>query len=484
MDDKRQTMTNDHLIPWTAQELVAATGGELLCEDRHRHFAQISIDSRKISPGDVFVAIIGDIHDGHSFLEDVIHRGIKGVVINKDKAKEIQISNWHDKNITGIAVEDTTRALGDLAAFHRNRTDASVVAITGSNGKTTTRNLTAAVMAPQFNTLSSFGNYNNQIGLPLTLLRLHQGHTWAVVELGTNGPGEIARLAEITSPEIGVITNIGPAHLEGLGSLEGVMHEKGDLLTKLRPDGKAILNADDPRIMKLAEQTDKAVVLFGLSENAMIRAEAVEENANGVSFTLVLPQKRVPVDLNISGQFMVSNALAAAAVGTVVGLSAERIKVGLENFSSAPGRMSYFQMPNGIHIIDDTYNANPDSMKAAILTLKALRADNRSILVAGDMLELGEQSASLHNRIGTLAGTSGIRRIYLTGEFAEAVAAGAQESHMNGRDIITGTKAEILADLKNYLKPGDWVLIKGSRGMRMEDIVKGLKEWAAIKPSA
>jgi len=477
-------MIYDHFIPWTAQEIVAATGGELLCGDIHRQFAQVSIDSREISPGDVFVAIIGDVHDGHAFLEDVIHRGICGVVINKDKAKEIKVSKWHDKKVIAIAVEDTTRALGDLAAFHRNRTDASVVAITGSNGKTTTRNLTAAVMSPRFNTLSTIGNYNNQIGLPLTLLRLQQGHTWAVVELGTNTPGEIARLAEISSPEIGVITNIGPAHLEGLGSLDGVMREKGDLLKQLKSDGKAILNADDRRIIKLAEQTNKAVVLFGLSENAMIRAEAVKEKTNGVSFTLVLPQKRVPVDLNISGQFMVSNALAAAAVGTVVGLSAEQIKVGLENFSSAPGRMNYFQMPNGIHIIDDTYNANPDSMKAALLTVKSLRADNRSILVAGDMLELGKQSASLHNHIGALAATSGIRRIYVTGEFAEAVASGAHESQMNGRDIFSGTKDEILADLKNYLKSGDWVLIKGSRGMTMEDIVNGLKEWAGVKPSA
>jgi UDP-N-acetylmuramoyl-tripeptide--D-alanyl-D-alanine ligase len=477
-------MTYDHLIPWTAQEILAATTGELLCGDRHRQFAEVSIDSRKISPSDVFVAIIGDVHDGHTFLEDVIHQGIYGVVINKKKAKEFPTSDWHNTKVTAIAVEDTTKALGDLAAFHRNRTDASVVAITGSNGKTTTRKLISAVIARQFNTLSAIGNYNNQIGLPLTLLKLQQGHTWAVVELGTNGPGEIARLAEISSPEIGVITNIGPAHLEGLGSLEGVMREKGDLLKHIKSNGKAILNADDRRILKLAEKTDREVILFGLSEDATIRAEAVKEKAGGISFILVLPQERVPVQLSISGQFMVPNALAAAAVGYVVGLSAEQIKVGLEEFCPAPGRMSFFQMPNGIHIIDDTYNANPDSMKAAILALKALRANSRSILIAGDMLELGKQSASMHIHIGKLAATSGIRKIYVAGEFAEAVAKGAQDSQMNGRDIFTGTKDEILKDLKNYLKSGDWVLIKGSRGMAMEDIVNGLKEWAGIKPSA
>jgi UDP-N-acetylmuramoyl-tripeptide--D-alanyl-D-alanine ligase len=301
-----------------------------------------------------------------------------------------------------------------------------------------------------------------------------------VVELGTNSPGEIARLAEICTPDIGVITNIGPAHLEKLGTLDGVLREKGDLLKQLKPDGKAVLNADDQRLMRLAKKIRNPVILFGRGQDATIRAEAVKEKTGGISFDLVLPTARVPVNLNTAGQFMVPNALAAAAVGYLIGLSAPQIKQALEDFRPIPGRMNVFQTENGIHVIDDTYNANPDSMKVAIGTLQTLSANHRKIFIAGDMLELGDQSEALHKHVGKLAAAAGIGRIYITGEFAGAVASGAQNAQMNGRYIFTGSKDEILEDLKHFLKPGDWVLIKGSRGMAMEDIVKGLKQWAGI----
>jgi UDP-N-acetylmuramoyl-tripeptide--D-alanyl-D-alanine ligase len=261
-----------------------------------------------------------------------------------------------------------------------------VVAITGSNGKTTTRQMTAEVVAQKFSTLSTIGNYNNQIGVPLTLLNLAPQHVWAVVELGTNSPGEIARLAQICSPDIGVITNIGPAHLEGLGSLDGVMREKGQLVDHLKTGGRAVLNADDRRVSKIADRTEKDVLLFGLAKNAAIRATAVQEKISGISFSLDLPRERLTVDLKVPGQFMVINALAAAAVGHLLELSAAEIKSGLETFKPAWGRMNIFETASGIHIIDDTYNANPDSMQAAITTLNALRTNNRSVFVAGDGL--------------------------------------------------------------------------------------------------
>ena len=474
-------MTTKNPISWTTREILEATGGELLCGDLNCQFAGVSIDSRNITPTDVFVAIVGNVHDGHGFIEDVIARGIQGVVINKSKVAELPVPEWRDRNIACAAVEDTTRGLGDLAAFHRRRMPASIIAITGSNGKTTTRKLTAGVVASQFKTLSTRGNYNNDIGLPLTLLRLHTGHTWAVVELGTNSPGEIARLAEICTPDIGVITNIGPAHLEKLGTLDGVLREKGDLLKQLKPDGTAVLNADDHRLLRLANEIRKPVVLFGIGNDATIRAEAVKEKASGISFNLVLPTGRVSVNLNTAGQFMVPNALAAAAVGYLIGLSAQQIKRALENFRPVPGRMNVFQTENGIHVIDDTYNANPDSMKVAIKTLQTLSANHRRIFIAGDMLELGDQSEAMHRHVGELAAAAGLGRIYITGEFAGAVAGGARDTQMNGRCIFTGSKDEILEDLKHFLKPGDWVLIKGSRGMAMENIVKGLKQWAGME---
>lgn len=477
-------MTTTDPIAWTTREILEATGGDLLCGDMDRQFAGISIDSRNIIPTDVFVAIVGDIHDGHTFANDVIRQGIQGLLINKNKAAALPISQWREQKLTCAAVENTTRALGDLAAFHRKRMRASVIAITGSNGKTTTRKLTAGVVAAQFTTLSTIGNYNNEIGLPLTLLRLNPEHAWAVVEIGTNSPGEIARLAEICAPDIGVITNIGPAHLEKLGSLDGVLREKENLLKHLKPEGKAVLNADDRRLLRLANEIQKPVFLFGMGQKALIRAEAVQEKPTGISFVLVLPTERVVVNLGTPGQFMVPNALAAAAVGYTVGVSPQQIKAALEDFRPAPGRMNVLHTQNGIHIIDDSYNANPDSMKAAIATLKTLSANSRRILIVGDMLELGKQSESLHKQVGALAATSGIGKIYVTGKFADAVASGAQNAHMNGQHIFAGSKDRILDDLKHILKPGDWVLVKGSRGMTMEDIVNAIKNWAGITPAA
>jgi UDP-N-acetylmuramoyl-tripeptide--D-alanyl-D-alanine ligase len=474
-------MNNGHPLQWTVNEILKATGGELICGDEKQRFETVSIDSRTISADDVFVAIVGDVHDGHSFINDVLKQGAVGLIVNRQKAKDLPISEWQTQNIACVAVADTTRALGDLAAFHRLRTDVSVIAITGSNGKTTTRQMTAAVIAKKFITLSTVKNYNNQIGVPLTLLRLVPEHKWAVVELGTNSPGEIARLAQICAPDIGVITNIGPAHLEGLGSLDGVMREKGQLIEHLKAAGKAVLNADDRRVYKLATQTKKEVLLFGQSRNARIRATAVKEKTAGISFSLDLPEESLRVDLKVAGQFMVINALAAAAVGHLLGLSAEDIKAGLEKFEPAWGRMNIFQTANGIHIIDDTYNANPDSMRAAITTLKSLRTNNRSILVAGDMLELGEQSEPLHRQVGAWAAAAGINQLWVTGDFAGAVIAGAKDAGMKDEHIFSGSQERVLVELQKSLKPGDWVLVKGSRGARMEDVVKGIKEWAGVE---
>jgi UDP-N-acetylmuramoyl-tripeptide--D-alanyl-D-alanine ligase len=278
-----------------------------------------------------------------------------------------------------------------------------------------------------------------------------------------------------------VITNIGPAHLEGLGSLDGVMREKGQLIDHLKDAGKAVLNADDRRVYKIATQTKREVLLFGQSKNARIRATAVKEKTTGISFNLDLPQESLRVDLKVPGQFMVINALAAAAVGHLLGLSAEDIQVGLEKFEPAWGRMNIFQTASGIHIIDDTYNANPDSMRAAIETLKSLRANNRSILVAGDMLELGEKTASLHRQVGAWVAAAGINQLWVTGEFAGAVIAGAKNAGMKVQHIFTGSREKIILELQKSLKPGDWVLVKGSRGARMDAVVKGLKEWAGVE---
>jgi murE/murF fusion protein len=465
-------------LSWTTADVLEATGADLVSGNIADTFSGIGIDSRSISAGELFVAIKGELHDGHSFTDAVIQSGVRGIVVNRDQIAAFPCEDWRKKGIVCLAVKDTTRALGDLAALHRKRTNVLVVAITGSNGKTTTREMTAAVLSRRFNTLSSSKNFNNAIGVPLTLFTLNLSHHWAVVELGMNAPGEIDRLAEICRPEIGVITNIGPVHLEGVGSIDGVMRAKGELLPRIGPEGTAVLNADDHRVAKLAGRTDRSVLFFGKSKKAQIRALRVKASGVGTSFSLIVPQSQTDIDLKIPGAFMVSNALAAAAVGYHIGLPAEDIKAGLENFQPLRGRMTILKSAKGFHILDDTYNANPESMKAALATLKGLRKDKRGIFVIGDMLELGDQAESLHYDIGVVAARSGITRLYSTGAFADTVAAGARSENMNPQSIISGRKQEILNHLKNWLEPDDWILIKGSRGMRMEDIVQGLRQWA------
>ena len=224
-------------ILWTTADILEATGGELICGDLNYGFSGISIDSRSVLANELFVAIKGEVHDGHSFAEDVIRQGVSGLIIDKEKVNALPVHEWKKNKLIFLAVNNTTKALGDLASFHRKRANVPIVAITGSNGKTTTREMTTAVVGQRFATLSSIGNFNNEIGLPLTLLNLDHGHKWAVVELGMNAPGEIARLGKMCMPDIGVITNIGPAHLKGVGSIEGVMHAKGELLDKIKTGG-------------------------------------------------------------------------------------------------------------------------------------------------------------------------------------------------------------------------------------------------------
>jgi len=463
---------------WTVQDILEATGGELVAGDRDQRFSSISIDSRRIAEDDAFVAIRGEVHDGHSFIRDVLGRGVRGLVVARSRVGDLASDLRQAHGIACVAVTDTTRALGDLGAYHRRRSRAAVIAITGSNGKTSTRRMAVEVVSRRFGVLEPVRNLNNQIGVPLTLFELAPQHEWAILELGTNRPGEIARLAEICTPNVGLITNIGPAHLEGLGSLEGVLAEKGALLAGLALGGRAVLNADDPRLRRLAGECGAETLLFGLAADAAVRAERIEETARGIDFELALPGQRTAVHLNAHGRFMVPNALAAAAAGQLLGLSCENIRAGLEAFTPVQGRMSVSALAGGIHLIDDTYNANPASMEAAIATLNHLRGDARGLLVIGDMRELGPDSAAQHRDMGRLAARTGVSKLLACGDFAAAVADGARKGGMAPADIATGSQADIGAILLRELRAGDWVLVKGSRAMGMETIVAAIRQWA------
>ena len=469
-------------LPWRLADCVRAVGGRQLGGDRRLRFDGIGIDSRVVTGRELFVAIQGETHDGHRFAADVVERGVHGLVLQKDKLDELPVEEWLQRGVAVIAVEDTIRALGNLARFHRQRNSVAVTGITGSNGKTTTRQMTAAVLGEQFAVLSNRKNFNNNIGVPLTLFELAPAHRWAVVELGMNAPGEIRELAGICLPNMGVVTNVGPAHLEGVGSIEGVMHAKRELVVALPADGTAILNADDPRVASMASAAACEVLFYGRTTTAAVRAGQIELDASGCRFELHLPDARIAAALHVPGMFNVINALAAAAVGWKAGVTPENIRHGLAHFEPAGGRIQILQTRKGIRIIDDTYNANPASMEAALQTLQRVRGEARGFFVMGDMLELGPQSAELHRAVGKTAAGMHVAALLAAGRFATKAAAGARDAGMAPEKVFTGSREELVEILKDRLQEGDWVLVKGSRGMAMERVVVGLKSWADEAP--
>lgn len=464
-------------FPWSTAQVLAATGGSVISKATEMNVAGIGIDSRTIGPDHLFVAIAGESHDGHRFVCDVLDRGVKGVMVAADQVAHIPLERINTDATVCVAVADTIQALGALARFNRRRGDLTVLAVTGSNGKTSTRMLMERVIAHKYATLGTTGNLNNHIGLPLTLFRLTPEHQTAIVELGMSHCGEIAYLGGICEPDVGVITNVGPAHLEQLGSLENVARAKAELLHAIRPGGTAVLNADDPRVAALAENLDRAVVFFGTTERAAVRAENIRLTETAAAFTLVVPSGRMDVTLATPARVMVSNALAAAAAGVVMGVPVELIQAGLESFTPPLGRMGLRPLGRDMLLVDDTYNANPASMAAAMEMLTRMHPHRRRIAILGEMLELGPESADLHRQIGRIAAETPMDRLYLTGHFAAAVADGAMDRSMAADRIFCGTKAAIIERLYQELQAGDLILVKGSRGMAMEAVVEAIVGW-------
>jgi UDP-N-acetylmuramoyl-tripeptide--D-alanyl-D-alanine ligase len=372
-----------------------------------------------------------------------------------------------------VLVEDTTRALGRLAAAHRAKSDIPVVAITGSNGKTTTKEMAAAVLAQRWRVLKPEGSFNNQWGLPLTLLRLAPEHEVLVVELGSNQRGEIAVLAALAAPTVGVVTTVAAVHTEFLGSLDGVRDEKAALVRALAPAGCAVLNADDPRVAGMARDTQARVVTYGRAATATVRAVgAIAEEAEGVRFTLEIAGERQPVDLAFAGRHNVTNALAAAAAALALGFAPAEIARGLQSARPVKGRCVW-RRAGDVRSLDDTYNANPASVKAALETAAAYRGSGRLVVVLGDMLELGDLAPEAHREIGRHVAAAGVAELVGMGKLMQlaveaAHAAGLAEARH------TMTFEDTVAQLLKRVAPGDLVLIKGSRGMRMERVADAL----------
>jgi UDP-N-acetylmuramoyl-tripeptide--D-alanyl-D-alanine ligase len=454
------------MAQFSVQELVRATEGALVSGDLGVPVAGVSIDSRTLQVGEAFFAIVGHRLDGHAFLADAAARGAACVVVHA-------LPDEPPANVPLVLVEDTTRALGRLAGWHRSRFEVPVVAITGSIGKTTAKELTAAVLATRWHVLKPASSFNNQWGLPLTLLRLSSEHGAAVVELGTNQAGEIAALAAIARPTIGVVTMVAAVHTEFLGSIEGVREEKAALVRALSPAGVAVLNADDPRVASMAREAKGRVVTFGRAAGATVRVvgEPADTEA-GLAFTLEAGGRRQPVEVAFSGRHNVGNALAAAAVGVALDLSLEEVARGLAAARPVGGR-GVWKRAGDVTILDDTYNASPVSVRAALDTLAARRAGRRAVVVLGDMLELGPLSDEAHREIGRAVAALPADEFVGHGRAAAlaveaARAAGLAEAHH------APTFEDTVAHLLKRLSPGDVVLVKGSRGMRMERVVDAL----------
>jgi len=453
-------------------EVLAATGGELVALGARLAFPGVTTDSRTLAAGELFVAIRGDTHDGHAFAAEAGARGAGAVVV-----EPAALATRPPGGV--ITVRDTLAALGDLAAWHRRRRALPVVAITGSNGKTTTKEMLAAIGAEAFGperVLSTRGTQNNLVGLPLTLLRLGERERIAILELGMNGPGEIWRLAEIARPDVGVITCIAPAHLEGLGSLHAIAEAKAELYRRLAPSAIAVVHADDPLVAAAAACRPGRTVRFGAGAPDLdVRAAAVDaQGLEGVRFALEIGGRRADIRLAVPGRHNVTNALAAAAAAHALGIDLDAIARGLAAFRPPPMRMQVVRLAGGITVVNDAYNANPASMAAAVATLAASPAARR-LAVLGEMRELGAEAERHHRALGAAVARAGLDRLFLLGAHAEAVRAGAEAAGMAAeRIVVAADHQDLAARLRAHCRPGDLVLLKGSRGAAMEEVLRRL----------
>jgi UDP-N-acetylmuramoyl-tripeptide--D-alanyl-D-alanine ligase len=443
--------------PLSLSELEMPLEAQLIGPDQK--ITGVSTDSRNLSDGDLFVALRGEHFDGHDYVSQVQSKGAVAALVSASVADPLP----------QLQVADTQRALGLLGAYNRQQYHGTLVAITGSSGKTTVKNMVHAVLAQRGETLATEGNYNNEIGVPLTLLRLRPEVEFAVVEMGAARAGDIAWLCELARPTVALLLNAMPAHLEGFGSVEGVASAKGEIFDVLGETDVAVINADQPWAKQWRKRAGVATVLdFGLEQPAAISARGIQSRGvEGISFTLSTPVGDMAMRLALPGVHNVANALAAVAVGLACELSLTEIRDGLELLQPVDGRLRSIRSPQGATVIDDCYNANPGSVRAAIDLLAA--CPGRRTLVLGAMLELGENSGALHREVGAYALTSGIDQLWGVGPELEVCvnAFGTGGRYFEDR-------AAVLSGLPGEFGQGDTVLVKGSRSAGMEQVLHAL----------
>jgi UDP-N-acetylmuramoyl-tripeptide--D-alanyl-D-alanine ligase len=444
------------VIPMTLAEVAAAVGGELVGADPGvRVTGTVEFDSRKIGPGGLFVAFAGENVDGHDFAPAAVDRGAVAVL------------GTRKVEAPAVLVDDARAAMGRLARAVLDRLpDLTVVGITGSSGKTTTKDLLAALLARRGPTVATAGSFNNELGLPYTALRATADTRYLVLEMGSRGAGHIRYLCDIAPPRIGVVVNVGVSHLGSFGSAEAIAVAKGELVEALPADGFAVLNADDHRVRAMAARCAAPVILAGEAADAHVRAGDVSLDDRGrPAYTLRWNDSATPVRLGAAGRHQVGNSLLAAAVALRLGASPAEVADGLAGLGVASERrMDVFDRPDGVTVIDDSYNANPASMAAALRALAAIGRGRRSVAVLGYMAELGDQERAGHEEVGRLAAELGVDRLVVVGESAAGIGTGAAaQVRWEGESVQVSDQDAAVAWLRAELRPGDVVLVKGSR---------------------
>lgn len=447
--------------PWTAEEVAKIVGGKITEGSGTQPISGVVIDSRIVKPGDLYVPIIGENNDGHCFIEAACSGGASAYLCDMDHQNQYSAAG-----AVKIVVSSTMEALRQLAAANRARYDIPVVAVTGSAGKTTTKDLIASVLGVKKNVMKTQGNFNNEIGVPLTLFQLTPEHEAAVVEMGMNHLREIHRSIFEVKPHIGIITNIGSAHLENLGSKDNTLKAKKEIFETMGPDDIALVNGDDPYLRKIMSDPYRVMRIGIHRPDVDFLAENIEQNAAGSTFTVGNSRYyfRYP------GEHNIYNCLMAIGVGVICGYTPKEIQAGLDAFVPSGNRMKREEIA-GLHVIDDSYNANPESVKAALNTISA-QADGRVIAVLGDMLEIGKDSAAKHQEIGAYAAKKAAV-IIAVGPLSKHTAQGAED---NGAEVYRAEDAEAAAKiLKAVSKPGDTVLLKASHSMHIGSVADQLK---------
>lgn len=470
--------------PIDVAELAGAVGGTVLGGLTSRRVCRVCTDSREVREGDLFVALRGSRVDGHQFIPDAVGRGAVAVLARREAVQEplpaaVRPAPAGPPPFSLIVVDDTLAALQRLAGWYRDRLSACVLAVTGSVGKTTTKDMTAAILERSRPVVRAPASYNNELGLPLAVLSAGADTRALVLEMGMRGPGHIAALAALARPHVGIITNVGEAHIGLLGSLEAIARAKGELLDHLEPGGLAVLNGDDPLVMGQAHRVPEGgrVLTFGFSPGVDVRIESLTGGGlSGTAFRLTSPWGTLECSLPVPGRHLAANAAAAAAAAMSVGASPEDVTRALAHFRSTAMRMQAVEA-GGVLVLNDAYNASPASMEAALRTLAAIRAERggRACAVLGDMLELGPFAPQAHRRLGQQAAREGVDLLVTVGEMAEQVAAGALEGGLDPARIVKASDVgDAEAHLRGWAVPGDVVLVKASRAVGLERLVAAL----------